>query len=104
MFAIQSNLKKFSEIGRVRDLKGINRVFGSREYQLAAEEMKKYFESLGMKSYMDSVGNVHGIYYGQNPGQGEILTGSHLDTVKEGGVFDGLLGIVAGAEIGRAHV
>lgn len=98
MFAIQSNLKKFSEIGRVRDLKGINRVFGSREYQLAAEEMKKYFESLGMKSYMDSVGNVHGIYYGQNPGQGEILTGSHLDTVKEGGVFDGLLGIVAGAE------
>lgn len=98
MFAIQSHLEKFSEIGKRKDLRGINRVFGSREYKKAAEEMKKYFESLGMKSYIDSVGNVHGIYYGRNPGQKEILIGSHLDTVKEGGVYDGLLGIVAGAE------
>lgn len=98
MFAIQSNLEKFSEIGRSRELRGINRVFGSREYKTAAEEMKKYFKRLGMNSYIDSVGNVHGIYEGKDPGQKEILVGSHLDTVKEGGIFDGLLGIVAGAE------
>lgn len=101
MSEIQDYLEKFSNIGRVRTRKGINRVFGSPEYKLAAEKMKEYFSGLSMESYIDSVGNVHGIYYGKNKGQGEILVGSHLDTVKEGGVFDGLLGIVGAAECVR---
>lgn len=104
MSEIQKNLEIFANIGRLKTQKGINRVFGSQEYRLAAEKMKEYFSGLSMDSYIDSVGNVHGIYYGKNRGQGEILVGSHLDTVKEGGVFDGLLGIVAGAECVRRMI
>lgn len=78
---------------------GVNRIFGSDSIKECQSALKSYFEDCGMQSYVDSVGNVHGIY-GRTE-QGEILIGSHYDSVKCGGMFDGLLGIVMGAEIVR---
>jgi N-carbamoyl-L-amino-acid hydrolase len=40
------------------------------------------------------VGNVVGVYYGQDPGAPRLLTGSHFDTVRNGGKYDGRLGIL----------
>lgn len=95
------NLKKrmleFAEIGREED-GGISRTFGSPAMEQGILKMQEYFRSCGMKTLVDPVGNVHGILEGSDPQAGELLVGSHLDTVKEGGIFDGLLGIVAGAE------
>jgi len=76
---------------------GISRIFGSQAYREAAAAMKDYMESEGLSSYIDSVGNVHGILRGSGSQPcRELLIGSHLDTVQEGGRFDGLLGVVAG--------
>jgi N-carbamoyl-L-amino-acid hydrolase len=41
----------------------------------------------------DAVGNVVGIYHGQTPQAPRLLTGSHYDTVRNGGKYDGRLGI-----------
>ncbi len=42
---------------------------------------------------IDAVGNVVGIYHGSDPTQKRLLTGSHYDTVRNGGKYDGRLGI-----------
>ncbi len=42
---------------------------------------------------IDAVGNVVGVYHGSNRGAKRLLTGSHYDTVRNGGRYDGRLGI-----------
>ncbi|MEO6320364.1 MAG: 2-oxo-4-hydroxy-4-carboxy-5-ureidoimidazoline decarboxylase, partial [Polaromonas sp.] len=42
---------------------------------------------------IDAVGNVVGIYHGSDPQARRLLTGSHYDTVRNGGKYDGRLGI-----------
>ena len=43
---------------------------------------------------IDAVGNVVGVYHGSDPGAKRLLTGSHYDTVRNGGKYDGRLGIL----------
>lgn len=47
------------------------------------------FDEVGI----DAVGNVVGVYHGQSPDAKRLLTGSHFDTVRNGGRYDGRLGI-----------
>lgn len=49
-----------------------------------------------MESWIDAVGNVHGMVNGSDPSLGAILIGSHYDTVLDAGKYDGPLGIIAG--------
>lgn len=96
--SFEQALEYFSSFGK-KESGAIDRVFGSRVYQEAAQALRKYFEQCGMDSWIDSVGNVHGIYRNNtDASQQELMIGSHLDTVKGGGIFDGLLGVLAGAE------
>ena len=56
--------------------------------------------TLGMKAcgfdevHTDAVGNVVGVYHGTSPQAQRLLTGSHYDTVRNGGKYDGRLGIL----------
>ncbi len=43
---------------------------------------------------IDAVGNVVGVYHGRDPGARRLLTGSHYDTVRNGGKYDGRLGVL----------
>lgn len=43
---------------------------------------------------IDAVGNVVGVYHGSDPDAQRLLTGSHYDTVRNGGKYDGRLGIL----------
>jgi N-carbamoyl-L-amino-acid hydrolase len=44
--------------------------------------------------HIDAVGNVVGVYHGSDPAAPRLLTGSHYDTVRNGGKYDGRLGIL----------
>jgi len=62
----------------------------------------------GLEVAVDAVGNLVGRAPGSSPELPEVWTGSHLDTVPDGGRFDGALGVVAGLEAvtaarARAH-
>jgi len=58
----------------------------------------------GLEVCVDAAGNLLGRARGSAPGLGEVWTGSHLDTVPDGGRFDGALGVVAGLEaVAAAH-
>lgn len=53
-----------------------------------------WMREAGMTVHIDAVGNVVGRYAGAQPGAGTLVTGSHYDTVRNGGKYDGRLGIL----------
>ena len=56
-----------------------------------------WMRELGLDVRVDGVGNVVGTW---NVGEGDpVMTGSHIDTVRTGGVYDGNLGVLAGLEV-----
>ena len=59
----------------------------------AADLVKRMHECGFDRVHIDAVGNVVGIYDGATPDAKHLLTGSHFDTVRNGGKYDGRLGI-----------
>ena len=54
---------------------------------------------LGLDVTIDAIGNVVATRPGSNPTLAPVMTGSHIDTVRTGGRFDGNLGVLAGLEV-----
>ena len=64
------------------------------EDRIAKNILREWIEEQGLEYREDAIGNVYGRLPGTEPGT--VLTGSHLDTVKNGGKYDGALGVVTG--------
>ena len=60
--------------------------------------IKQEMQELGLSIREDAAGNIFGTYEGTEPALAPIWTGSHIDTVLHGGMFDGMSGVVAGLE------
>lgn len=65
-------------------------------HQAAAKQLAAWMrEDCGFDAVqIDAVGNVVGIYHGATPQAPRLLTGSHYDTVRNGGKYDGRLGVL----------
>lgn len=96
----KARMLQMASIGRESD-GAVSRVFGTPVYEEGARAMLAYMKDSGLEAYIDSVGNVHGLYRCGREEAPEILIASHLDTVRHGGVFDGLLGVMGGIECVR---
>ena len=72
---------------------GTTRLSYSREYLQARDFLEQYMHSCKMHIEIDVMGNLIGTYLGTSPQLPVVLTGSHLDTVPNGGNYDGALGI-----------
>lgn len=64
---------------------GVTRLLYSKEWMSAQQAMKTEMEKENLITYFDSVGNLFGRLEGTGPSGETILTGSHIDTVKDGG-------------------
>lgn len=84
-------LSNFSEEGP-----GVTRLLYSEYWIDAQNGLKEKFEELGMKVEFDAVGNLFATLEGTEEPDKIIATGSHVDTVAEGGRLDGQLGIIGG--------
>lgn len=80
---------------------GTYRLAFSNEDILARKYIMGLMQELGMQVSVDGVGNVFGCLRGQRPELPAVWTGSHIDTVKEAGMFDGVAGVAAGLEAVR---
>ncbi|SHG23652.1 allantoate deiminase [Kaistia soli DSM 19436] len=58
-----------------------------------------WMREIGMAASIDAAGNVVGRYAGAAEDAPAIMLGSHLDTVRDGGRYDGALGVVAGLAV-----
>ena len=61
-----------------------------------------WMRDLGLDVRVDRIGNVVATRRGADPGLPAVMTGSHIDTVRTGGRYDGTLGVLAGLEVVRA--
>ncbi|MCD8915365.1 M20 family metallo-hydrolase [Staphylococcus simulans] len=76
--------------------KGYTRRVFSETERSTLKWFEETLKSYGLYSHTDNVGNVFGKY---GDGNYPILIGSHLDTVQNGGLYDGALGVLGGLEV-----
>jgi allantoate deiminase len=82
----------------------LTRRYGTEEMRQANAFVAKWMRVAGMQTRSDAIGNLIGRYEGSSPDARTFLLGSHLDTVRDAGKYDGPLGVmVALACVERLH-
>jgi OHCU decarboxylase len=66
----------------------------TQAHRATAAQLAAWMKEAGMEVHIDAVGNVVGRYLSDTPDAKTLMTGSHYDTVKNGGKYDGRLGIL----------
>jgi allantoate deiminase len=100
-------------VGRINELGAISetpdhlaRIFLTPEHRAAADLILGWMRAAGMHAHLDAIGNVCGRYEGQQSGMPCLMLGSHYDTVRDAGKWDGPLGVLTAiscvAELNRS--
>ncbi len=88
----------------VREDGSHTRMAYSDEDVKARKLFTSYARNLGMQTRMDEAGNLILRMEGRNENLPAIQMGSHLDTVPDGGKYDGVLGCLAGLGVCEAYI
>lgn len=76
------------------DAEGLTCAYLTDAHRRTAAQLADWMRAAGMEVTIDAVGNVVGRYRSAAPGARTLITGSHYDTVRNGGKYDGRLGIL----------
>ncbi|WCK55168.1 Zn-dependent hydrolase [Aneurinibacillus sp. Ricciae_BoGa-3] len=98
---IAEHITRLGEIGRTAD-GGVHRMALSEEDRQAQALVTQWMEEAGMQVRLDNFGNLIGRKEGTNPNASLVMLGSHIDSVPNGGKFDGIIGVVGAIEGVRA--
>ena len=98
-------MERLDALGQITEEPGrLTRTFGSPATRRAQNLVAGWMRDAGMTTAEDAIGNLIGHYPATTAGAKSFLLGSHLDTVRDAGRFDGALGvIVALACVQRLH-
>ncbi len=99
---LKNTLERFAEYGRTPN-NGVSRLALSEEDRLARDYFCSCCRDLGMDIKIDDLGCIYATLEGLED-KPPVVIGSHMDSVKKGGRFDGILGVVAGLELVRTLV
>src|SRR3954454_2551157 len=72
----------------------LTRRFATPAMRQAQEQVASWMRAAGMTARRDNIGNLIGRYEAARPGAPALLLGSHLDTVRDAGKYDGPLGVL----------
>jgi allantoate deiminase len=93
--AARTLVRMIDELGRVSDERGrLTRTFLSPAMGRANALVGRWMQAAGLAVREDSVGNLIGRLEGADKKARTLLLGSHLDTVRDAGRFDGPLGVL----------
>lgn len=82
----------------------LTRTFLSSPMKEVHAQLRTWMEEVGMQVRLDAAGNIIGRYEGEAGSSPTLLIGSHLDTVRNAGKYDGTLGVLLGvAAISALH-
>ncbi|KQQ91692.1 allantoate amidohydrolase [Massilia sp. Leaf139] len=76
------------------DENGLTCAYLTPAHRRTAAQIADWMRQAGMIVHIDAVGNVAGRYASNDPQAKTLMTGSHYDTVRNGGKYDGRLGIL----------
>ena len=74
---------------------GLTRLYLSPSHKRAADALAGWMREAGLDVRLDAVGTLIGRYEGAARGMPALLVGSHIDTVRQAGKYDGTLGVLA---------
>ncbi len=77
---------------------GVSRLAFSSVEAEGMRLVAQWMERAGLTVAYDGIGNMFGSTDGNKPGAGMVMAGSHLDSVPDGGAYDGVLGVVGAIE------
>ncbi len=75
------------------------RRFLTPAHRAALETLAGWMTEAGMSVRIDAAANLIGRYEGATPGAPAVMIGSHIDTVRNGGRYDGALGVMLGVDV-----
>jgi allantoate deiminase len=86
---------RINELAAISETPGhLTRIFLTDQHRAAADLIVDWMRSAGMVADLDAIGNVCGRYEGERPGLPCLMLGSHYDTVRDAGKWDGPLGLI----------
>ncbi len=89
-------MARLDEFARFSDEEGrLTRLYLSKAHAQAAQQYVAWCRELGLGARIDASGNVCARYEGKQPGAPALMIGSHIDTVRDAGRYDGNLGALA---------
>ena len=93
-------MDRIHRLGKVGALEGggVCRLALTEEDKAGRDLVVGWMKELGLSVTVDRIGNVVGLRSGAVGGP-PVMTGSHIDTVATGGLYDGNLGVLAGLEV-----
>ena len=91
-------IKTFSTFGDAGH-GGLTRYSLSNEAIMARDEFVKRMTAIGATIETDDLANMYATIPGSDPNAKRIVMGSHCDSVKNGGNYDGILGVMGGMEV-----
>lgn len=93
-------MERCDALARISETPGqLTRVYLSPEHMHANAQVAQWMQDAGMLTWQDAVGNICGRYDAARDGAQAVLLGSHLDTVRDAGRYDGMLGVLTAIEI-----
>lgn len=97
---LNNRIEELAKIGETSD-KGVTRIAFTQEYTRGLDLITEWMEQAGMHVRMDQAGNLIGKLEGWDSQLPAIAIGSHIDSVGNGGKYDGTIGVIAGIEIAQ---
>ncbi len=91
-------LGDLAAIGAIEGTEGCARLALTDEDKAGRDLVVAEMQDLGLEITIDGIGNVVGVMAGHTDGP-PVMCGSHIDTVRTGGRYDGNLGVLAGLEV-----
>ena len=99
----QAIADRLVELAAVSDDPGnLTRLYLGPAHRTAADLVAKWMREAGMSTRIDALGSVVGRYRARDSGPLTLMLGSHIDTVRNAGRFDGPLGVVTAIEVVKA--
>ncbi len=96
-------IDRLSRIGRTAE-GGVTRPGFSVQESQARNQVRRWMEEAGLETRLDPALNLIGTCRGKEKGCPAIVTGSHLDSVPNGGKLDGALGVLGALEAVRSLI
>jgi len=98
-------MKRCDELGAISaEPERLTRQFAGDAMRRAHDAVAEWMRGAGMVERHDNIGNLRGRYEADAMGRPTLIVGSHLDTVRDAGRYDGPLGVmVAIAAVQRLH-
>lgn len=98
---LMADIEQLALIGHQPDVGGNSRLALSDADRTGRDTVVRWMQGLQLDVSIDQIGNIIAVCPGTEPQLAPLMVGSHIDTVANGGKYDGNYGVLAGLEVVR---